>query len=136
MEDYEQKTGLHERPKGKSRTEAPLLPAPGENAGAPDTGADPQGPHPSSLYARRDARKFSDLPRRADGRPGDGAAETFILSTGGLALPKEVPPEQYLQVIWDYCEKQYVSKGMIADFAIYGTDPAWTHYSRSCDADP
>ena len=53
-----------------------------------------------------------------------------------LALPKEVPPEQYPQVIWDYCEKQYVSKGMIADVAIYGTDPAWTHYSLACDADP
>ena len=53
-----------------------------------------------------------------------------------LALPKEVLPEHYPQMIRDYCEKQYVSKGMIADFAIYGTDPAWTHYSRSCDADP
>ena len=65
-DSYEQKTRPHERPKGKSRTEAALLPAPGKNAGAPDTGADPQGPHPSSLYSWWNAGKFPDLPRRAD----------------------------------------------------------------------
>src|SRR5699024_6262299 len=48
-----------------------------------DTGTDPQGPYPSSLYARWNAGKFSDLPGRADRRPGDGAAETFISSAGG-----------------------------------------------------
>ena len=40
-----------------------------------------------------------------------------------LALPKEVPPEQYPQMVRDYCEKQFVSKGMIADFAIHDPDP-------------
>ena len=34
-----------------------------------------------------------------------------------LALPKKVPVEQYPQMIRDYCEKQFVSKEMIADFA-------------------
>ena len=38
---HERKTGPHERPKGKGRAETPLLPAPGENAGAPDTRTDP-----------------------------------------------------------------------------------------------
>ena len=40
-----------------------------------------------------------------------------------LALPKEVPPEQYPQMVRDYCEKHFVSKGMIADFAIHDPDP-------------
>lgn len=41
-----------------------------------------------------------------------------------LALPKEVPSEQYPQMVRDYCEKQFISKGMIADFAIH--DPMLT----------
>ena len=40
-----------------------------------------------------------------------------------LALPKEVPPEQYPQMVRDYCEKHFVSKGMIADFAIHDPNP-------------
>lgn len=40
-----------------------------------------------------------------------------------LALPKEVPPEQYPQMVRGYCEKQFVSKGMIADFAIHDPNP-------------
>ena len=37
----EQKAGPHERQKEKGRTETTLLPASGENAGAPDAGTDP-----------------------------------------------------------------------------------------------
>lgn len=47
-----------------------------------------------------------------------------------LALPKEVPPEQYPQMVRDYCEKQFVSKGMIADFAIH--DPAPPGHNVHC----
>ena len=47
-----------------------------------------------------------------------------------LALPKEVPPEQYPQMIRDYCEKQFVSKGMVADFAIH--DPAPPGHNVHC----
>ena len=47
-----------------------------------------------------------------------------------LALPKEVPPEQYPQMVRDYCEKQFVSKGMIADFAIH--DPAPSGHNVHC----
>ena len=36
-----------------------------------------------------------------------------------LALPKEVPPEQYLPMLKEFCNEQFVSKGMIADFAIH-----------------
>ena len=47
-----------------------------------------------------------------------------------LALPKEVPPEQYPQMVRDYCEKQFVSRGMIADFAIH--DPAPPGHNVHC----
>ena len=47
-----------------------------------------------------------------------------------LALPKEVPTEQYPQMVRDYCEKQFVSKGMIADFAIH--DPAPPGHNVHC----
>ena len=36
-----------------------------------------------------------------------------------LAIPREIPPEQYAGLIRDYCREFFVSKGMIADFAIY-----------------
>ena len=36
-----------------------------------------------------------------------------------LAFPVEVPKEQYLSMIKEFCLEQFVSKGMIADFAIH-----------------
>ena len=36
-----------------------------------------------------------------------------------LAFPVEVPKEQYLKMIREFCQEQFVSKGMIADFAIH-----------------
>ena len=36
-----------------------------------------------------------------------------------MALPREVPPEQYPQMLRDYCQEQFVSKGMCVDFAIH-----------------
>ena len=36
-----------------------------------------------------------------------------------LALPVEVPKEQYLPMLKEFCNEQFVSKGMIADFAIH-----------------
>ena len=36
-----------------------------------------------------------------------------------LAIPRELPPEQYAGLIRDYCREFFVSKGMIADFAIH-----------------
>ena len=40
-----------------------------------------------------------------------------------LALPREVPEELYLQMVQDYCNQFFVSKGMIADFAIHDPKP-------------
>ena len=36
-----------------------------------------------------------------------------------LAIPREIPPEQYADLIRDYCREFFVSKGMIADYAIH-----------------
>ena len=36
-----------------------------------------------------------------------------------LAFPVEVPKEQYLSMIKEFCQEQFVSKGMIADCAIH-----------------
>ena len=36
-----------------------------------------------------------------------------------MALPREVPPDQYVAMVREYCQEQFVSKGMICDFAIH-----------------
>ena len=36
-----------------------------------------------------------------------------------LAIPRGIPPEQHADLIRDYCREFFVSKGMIADFAIH-----------------
>ena len=36
-----------------------------------------------------------------------------------IALPRELPPEQYEELIREYCQAQFVSRGMIADYAIH-----------------
>ena len=36
-----------------------------------------------------------------------------------LAIPREIPPEKHADLIRDYCREFFVSKGMIADFAIH-----------------
>ena len=40
-----------------------------------------------------------------------------------LALTREVPEELYPQIVQDYCNQFFVSKGMIVDFAIYDPKP-------------
>ena len=40
-----------------------------------------------------------------------------------LALPREVPEELYPQMVQDYCNQFFVSKGMIVDFAIHDAKP-------------
>ena len=36
-----------------------------------------------------------------------------------LTIPREIPPDQYADLIRDYCREFFVSKGMIADYAIH-----------------
>ena len=42
-----------------------------------------------------------------------------------LARRLELPPEQYADLIRDYCREFFVSKGMIADFAIHDKYYFW-----------
>lgn len=44
-----------------------------------------------------------------------------------LALPIEVSPEQYPQMIQEYCNEHFVSKGMCCDFAIHDTGTGNPH---------
>ena len=39
------------------------------------------------------------------------------------ALPREVPMELLPQMVKEYCEEHFVSKGMCCDFAIHDPDP-------------
>ena len=34
-----------------------------------------------------------------------------------LTIPREIPPDQYAVLVREFCEQQFVSKGMIADVA-------------------
>ncbi len=47
-----------------------------------------------------------------------------------LALPREVPAEQYPDMIREYCNEHFVSKGMCCDFAIH--DPAPPGHNPHC----
>ena len=44
-----------------------------------------------------------------------------------LALPREVPKDQYVSMLKEFCKAQFVSKGMIADFAIHDKDDGNPH---------
>lgn len=36
-----------------------------------------------------------------------------------MAIPREIPANQYVELVRKYCKEQFVSKGMICDFAIH-----------------
>ncbi len=40
-----------------------------------------------------------------------------------LSIPREIPPDQYAVLVREFCQQQFVSKGMIADFAIHDPHP-------------
>ena len=40
-----------------------------------------------------------------------------------LIIPREIPPEQYVPLVREYCRVFFVSKGMIADIAIHDPHP-------------
>ena len=39
-----------------------------------------------------------------------------------MALPREPPDDQYEALVREYCMEQFVSRGMIADYAIHDND--------------
>ena len=40
-----------------------------------------------------------------------------------LTIPREILPDQYAVLVREFCQQQFVSKGMIADFAIHAPHP-------------
>ncbi len=40
-----------------------------------------------------------------------------------LTIPREIPPDQYTVLVREFCQQQFVSKGMIVDFAIHDPHP-------------
>ena len=40
-----------------------------------------------------------------------------------LTIPREIPPYQYAALVREFCKQQFVSKGMIVDFAIHDPKP-------------
>ena len=36
-----------------------------------------------------------------------------------MALPREVPSDQYVEMVKEFCQEQFVEQGMICDFAIH-----------------
>ena len=57
--------------------------------------------------------------RRSDGK----AMELPACKAVVLTIPREIPPDQYAVLVREFCEQQFVSKGMIADFAIHDPYP-------------
>ena len=53
-----------------------------------------------------------------------------------LTIPREIPPDQYAVLVREFCEQQFVSKGMIADFAIHDPHPPGHNYIQSAYAIP
>ena len=40
-----------------------------------------------------------------------------------LTIPREIPSDQYAVLVQEFCQQQFVSKGMIVDFAIHDPHP-------------
>ena len=40
-----------------------------------------------------------------------------------LTIPREIPPDQYAVLVREFCKQQFVSKGIIVDFAIHDPHP-------------
>ena len=40
-----------------------------------------------------------------------------------LTIPREIPSDQYAVLVREFCQQQFVSKGMIVDFAIHDPHP-------------
>ena len=69
-------------------------------------------PHAPPEYADRNT--LWNAAEAAEKQWNSQLARRFV-----LAIPRELSPEQYADLIRDYCREFFVSKGMIADFAIH-----------------
>ena len=80
-------------------------------------------PHAPPEYADRE--RLWNAVEEIENQWNSQLARRFV-----LALPREVPEELYPQMIRDYCQQFFVSKGMVADFAIH--DPAPPGHNPHC----
>ena len=80
-------------------------------------------PHAPPEYADRE--RLWNAVEEVENQWNSQLARRFV-----LALPREVPEEMYPQMIRDYCQQFFVSKGMVADFAIH--DPAPPGHNPHC----
>ncbi len=69
-------------------------------------------PHAPKEYA--DRQTLWNAVEKAEKQWNAQLARGFI-----IALPRELPKEQYEPLIREYCQQQFVSNGMIADYAIH-----------------
>lgn len=69
-------------------------------------------PHAPKEYA--DRQTLWNAAEKSEKQWNAQLARGFI-----IALPRELPKEQYEPLIREYCQEQFVSKGMIADYAIH-----------------
>ena len=54
---------------------------------------------------------------------GESNGTPSLQGGGCLPFPREIPPDQYAVLVREFCQQQFVSKGMIADFAIHDPHP-------------
>ena len=69
---------------------------------------------PMRRRSSQTAIPYGTQPKRMEKQWNSQLARRFV-----LAIPREIPPGQYADLIRDYCREFFVSKGMIADFAIH-----------------
>jgi len=69
---------------------------------------------PNAPPAYADRQTLWNAVEKAEGQWNSQLARGII-----VALPRELPKIEYEQLIRDYCREQFVSRGMVADFAIH-----------------
>ena len=69
---------------------------------------------PTPRRSTQTATPCGTLPRHIEKQWNSQLARRIV-----LAIPREIPSEQHADLIRDYCREFFVSKGMIADFAIH-----------------
>lgn len=69
---------------------------------------------PNAPESYRDRNTLWNAAEKAEKSWNSQLARRFV-----LALPKEVPADQYPDMMREYCQEHFVSKGMCVDFAIH-----------------
>ena len=70
----------------------------------------------------RDRQTLWNAVEKNEKRCDSRLAQTIV-----MALPEELPKTEYEELIRSYCKEQFVSKGMIADYAIHDNEDSNPH---------